>query len=453
MKYRQIKKIARENGLKTTDLIALARKNDPFYFGTEGDWEKARWAREYWERMGSPMNVHPRRIHYYIVSLDDPTRYDGKAYKNVETDWKHLTECLKAARYLGEIPFEAITDARNPKVALHHSPMSDSNYTPQPVQLTSDLRIERPYFYLDSIEELIDRKVDSLVESQLEGSYYSSEGRQPYLCEVWVEKTTMTDVLDPVTRRYAANLQEGKGESSIRMALNLVNRVRNLKRKGFMKPVRIFYISDFDPHGRNMPKSMARHLEFFIRESVGFDMDVKVKALALTEGQCREYELPRTPVSDERMLGKWETRYGEGRTELDALEAQQPGLLEQIVEEALEEYYDSEMDKKVRHAEQNLKSEIEDAITEEIEKKREDMEKARKKLQPKLREAREFIEKWEEENRELIKEYKNLFDIDPDLDGIELVEPDADVYPNEHGFFFDSKLSYFDQLREYKERW
>lgn len=452
--YEEIKEYAKANDTSVTDLIALARKNDPFYFGTEGNREKAKWARKYWKEMGSPSGVHPRRIHYYIVSLDNPTRYDGAPYKNIKKDWNHLTECLKAARYLGEIPFGAITDARNPEVRLYHSPGSDKKYNSWPVYPEDDLEIGKPHLGYTTLENLIDLKVSSLVNEQLKNTEYSSTGRQPYLCEIWVEKTTMTDVLEPVAAKYSANLQEAKGESSIRMAFNLVNRLRTLKDKGFKKPVRVFYISDFDPHGLNMPKSMARHLEFFIRKILDFDVDLKVKALALTESQCKKYKLPRTPISDERMIGDWKDKFGEGRTELDALEVQQPGLLKRIVEEALKEYYDPEMDKKVRQAEQEMREEIEEEIRGEFEEKEEELKEAREDLAQALKGIKKEVENWEGKNRELIEKYRDLFEVNPDLDDIEFKEPDADVNPKEGSeWFFDSNFDYFDQLKKYKERW
>lgn len=448
--YERIKEFAKANNRNTGELIALARKNDPFYFGTEGDKKKAEWAKEHWQDMGSPRGVHPRRIHYYIVSKENPTRYNGKPYKNVKKDWNHLTECLKAARYLGKIPISAISDERNPAPQRHHTPTQDLEYNPTRTWASSDLTIQSPKLAHGSVEDLIDKKVKSLVERQFDNVDYSALGRQPYMIEIWCEKSTMTDVLKPIVRKYSVNLQEGKGEVSITMVKKLIDRVRSLKRKGFLKPVRIFYISDYDPHGDNMPKSMARKIEYFVRNEVSYEVDIKVKPLALTEDQCRKYELSTTPVSDERYLDSW----GVKRTELDALEAQHPGLLAEIVENAVEKYYDPEMREKVRQAEQEMRDEIENEIRGELEAKKEKLRETREKLAEALENIRAELEEWKEENKDLIDDYNSLFNLSPSFDGIEFREPKTNADPVEGAeWFFDSQLDYFDQLEKYKERW
>jgi hypothetical protein len=52
-----------------------------------------------------------------------------------------------------------------------------------------------------------------------------------------------------------------------------------------------------------------------------------------------KYKLPRTPIKEsERRAAKFEERYGEGATELDALEALHPGELRKIVEAEIDRY-------------------------------------------------------------------------------------------------------------------
>jgi hypothetical protein len=64
----------------------------------------------------------------------------------------------------------------------------------------------------------------------------------------------------------------------------------------------------------------------------------------LTADQCKQYHLPRTPIKDsERRAGVFEARHGAGATELDALEALHPGELRKIVIEAVDHYYDSDL--------------------------------------------------------------------------------------------------------------
>jgi hypothetical protein len=62
MDYQTIKRLAREHKVTVPDLIALARQNDPFYTGTKGDLDKARWFAGLWERFGYTDKVHLRRV-------------------------------------------------------------------------------------------------------------------------------------------------------------------------------------------------------------------------------------------------------------------------------------------------------------------------------------------------------------------------------------------------------
>src|SRR6185437_10679057 len=71
---------------------------------------------------------------------------------------------------------------------------------------------------------------------------------QRFHVELWVEKSTMNDVLAPLAQRYGVNLITGEGELSATACYRLIERA---KQGG--KPIRILYLSDFDPAGDTMP--------------------------------------------------------------------------------------------------------------------------------------------------------------------------------------------------------
>ena len=156
---------------------------------------------------------------------------------------------------------------------------------------------------------------------------------QPYQLEVWIEKSTMDDVITPVCREFGANLVTSLGFQSITSVISLLRRIH--------KPTRILYISDFDPAGDRMPTAVARQIEYWLPEYAGCS-DVKLTPIALTAEQVQQYRLPRIPVkdSDRRKVG-FEERYGEGAVELDALEAVYPGELASVLREALSPYVDT----------------------------------------------------------------------------------------------------------------
>jgi hypothetical protein len=91
--------------------------------------------------------------------------------------------------------------------------------------------------------------------------------------------------------------------------------------------------------GEDMPVSVARKIEFFLRRDGADGLDIRLNPLVLTAGQIAEYGLPKIPIKDsDPRKGRFEARHGEGAVELDALEALHPGTLAQIVEAAIDRY-------------------------------------------------------------------------------------------------------------------
>ena len=157
-------------------------------------------------------------------------------------------------------------------------------------------------------------------EEEDEGEQQQQHGSQQRLIyKVWAEKTTMNDVLEPLCRRYQANLITGMGFMSITAVVDLLARIRQIG-----KPGRILYISDYDPAGFGMTIAVARQVEFWAQ---GEGLDVALTPLVLTAEQVAQFRLPRAPVksSDRRKAG-WVATHGAGAVELDALEALHPGV-------------------------------------------------------------------------------------------------------------------------------
>ncbi len=116
--YDSIKQLAREAGCKVTDLIVLSSGNDPFYAGVPFRRERAEWFADLWNRFGFQHGVHLRRIHYVLVSQEEPILWpNGEPYQNTENDWSYLDTASLAARYLGFIPPDVLIDRRNPELS------------------------------------------------------------------------------------------------------------------------------------------------------------------------------------------------------------------------------------------------------------------------------------------------------------------------------------------------
>ncbi len=236
--YSEIKQIAKACGCRITDLLALAPANDPFYAGSPAGRRDAEWFARIWEQFNFGSGTHLRRIHYRIVSQDPPIpKPDGKPYLNTDNDWKYLGSASLAARYLGLVPAENFIDRRNPK------PQAFWKFQ----ECNPSIRV------YDHFPDIWMPQCPDMPALTLTGF----EMQQNFLTEVWCEKSTMNDILVPLCQSLGTNLVTGVGEMSETMCRDLVHRVQNAG-----VPARIFYISDFDPAGRSMPKAVCEKLNF-----------------------------------------------------------------------------------------------------------------------------------------------------------------------------------------------
>lgn len=329
------KALVRQLGLRNVDdLLALHRSNDPFFRGSPAHWRDARWFAGIWEQAGFVNGVHLRRIHYRILGTGERLPGSGDVYENLDLHWSTLSSAGKSARLLGLVNPEAFIDQRNDAPQLHVYPRLS---TPEPewetagdtswtLPMLGSWQLEPRPFHLPGV--------------QVTGYDYEPDD-QPVLLELWIEKSTMNDVLGPVCRQLGINLVTGTGFQSITGAISLLRRA---ERHG--KPAHVFYVSDFDPAGVAMPVSVARQAQFWAGKR-GIDAELTLHPIVLTAEQVAEYDLPRIPVkldkhgqADPRGK-KFEAQNGEGVVELDALEGRHPGVLADLVRQAAEPYIDA----------------------------------------------------------------------------------------------------------------
>ncbi len=363
--YETIKIIAKDHGIKVADLCALAPKNDPFYTGRPSEILAARWFADLYQQFQYGAGVHLRRIHYRIVSQETAiTRPDGTLYLNTQRDWDYLNEASKWARYLNLVLPDRFVDRRNPEAILYaqHYPPGHFFYEdPSPgYELLDATGDDLETYRLPQLPQLPNLPNDLPLRPALQPQGYDGI-QQAYHLEVWCEKTTMNDVLEPICAAYNANLVTGAGEMSITSCVEFLKRVRASN-----KPARILYISDFDPAGLGMPISVARKIEFFQRNKGFGDLDISLQPLALTADQVAEFNLPRVPVKDSDLRkATFEANHGEGQVELDALESLYPGELHNLVRTALDQYYDHTLTRRARQTKANLKEHL-DQLAEEV---------------------------------------------------------------------------------------
>src|SRR5215208_569220 len=422
--------VREERGRKPTvaDLIVLASQHDPFNSGTDGDVANAKW---FAEVFGSSTGTHLRRIHYRLVSRGDVMRADGKLYENNEDSWEYLQWASKHARDQGRVNPEDIVDRRNPSPHIHMAPGVGEG-----PEFSYELETSR----LDRIETSLGSSYFEPVEVEVHAFGYTyEEALQPYHVEVWAEKTTMNDILIPLCRSLGVNYVSGAGYQSVTAMVALLDRVGRLE-----KPCRVLYVSDFDDAGRNMPKQMARHMEFW-SERYETDHDIRVEPVVMTKEQAAKY--PKAPDT--------------GAVELDAMEELDPGELARIVRKSAAQFRDFGLPRKVhasaREAQEIANEAVEEAIAEEagaVEEIKGEAEEIYERYRARLEElAAELDAELEPLDGRLetlqLEVREKLEALEPDLPPIP--EGETEEEPEDEGWLFDSSREYLEQLDYYKE--
>jgi hypothetical protein len=424
--------IKEERGRKPpiTDLLVLSPQNDPFYAGTETEKAMAEW---FAEVFGNSTGSHLRRIHYRLVSRGDVMRADGVLYENNKNSWDYLNNASRYARYLGRVDPEDIVDRRNPSPHIYMAPG---------LGLGPEWSYEVDTSPLDRISTDLGSSYFEPVEVETEVSgYLYEESLQPYHVEVWAEKTTMNDILVPLCSTLGANYVSGAGYQSITAMVSLLrDRVRRLE-----KPCRVLYVSDYDAAGRNMPRQMARHMEFW-SERYGTDYDIRVEPIVMTAEQARDY--PAAPDS--------------GAVELDAMEELDPGLLARIIRENVAQFRDFDLSHKVhenaREARRIVNEAVEEAIAEELAaveevkgEAEEIYERYRARLEELAGELEEELEPLDDRLETLQQAVREKLEaLEPDLPP--LLEGELEEEPEDYGWLFDSRRDYREQLVYYNDR-
>jgi hypothetical protein len=246
----------------------------------------------------------------------------------------------------------------------------------------------------------------------------------------------------------------GAGFQSITSAVQLV--ARRARESG--KPVRVLYLSDFDPAGDKMPAAIARQIEFWLPLYVP-GAEVKLTPLGLTRAQVVAYALPTIPIKDsDSRKGNFEKKHGGGAVEVDALEALYPGELARIVRAALDPYIDPTLADRLFVA----GGQAQDRIADEWE---DDTLQVRTRLAEVETEAQAIYGRYEQELDELRQRLEQeLAPVRATLDElrqeVDLAQatfaptfparPQSTARPGEAPWLYESQRTYLEQLGAYK---
>jgi hypothetical protein len=169
--------------------------------------------------------------------------------------------------------------------------------------------------------------------------------RQPFRIAFVGEKSSLGDVLRPIAKEVGAELLLSSDDCSETHIAEMAKRAADDGR-----PFVVLYFSDFDPGGWGMPIGVARKFQAH-RDLRYPNLDVQVHHVALTREQVHEFNLPSTPLKEkERRAAAWRAKWGHDQTEIDALAALRPDLLEQIARDAVRAFYDQTLTDRIAAA-------------------------------------------------------------------------------------------------------
>jgi hypothetical protein len=335
--------VSREEMRCSRDALTVLQV-DPYRFDTPANHRDATWVADQLERaIGGFRRIHWRGLHYAIVAAGNIIKPSGAVYRNTEEDWHWLLDhAAKAARWLGYVPFERISDSRNSDPVIHRKPEGAA-----------------PWRYFSTGIDLTEIPGGDSI--RLATGVAQFEGRQPYSLSIFGEKASLEDVLLPIAQKFEADLFLSSGEISDTL-------LHRMAKDGAAdgRPMAVFILADFDPAGHQMAVSIGRKLQA-LRDLFFPSLEFEVVAVALTVHQVRDLGLPSTPLKDtEKRADRWRAAFGVEQTEIDALATLRPLDLTKIVETALEPYYDGSLGRRVWAAHREAQVEAERAIEQRI---------------------------------------------------------------------------------------
>ena len=422
---RLLEETAAAEGLPLKDLTVLSPQVDPFRIDTPANHRDGKWLADAVETLGllaGDRMIHERGMHYAIALAAEPfIKPEGTPYENNDDDWEWLGGALKAARWLGYIPFDRVFDKRNaaPVVRLFEAAQ------PWPY-LHFGVRVDIP----DAAD------IEPVV------GLAGFVGAQPYKLVVIGEKASLEEGLSPVAARFGADLYLPTGNISD----VLVHQIAKVGAEDG-RPMVVIYFADCDPAGWNMPIEVGWKLAAF-KESLYPDLEFRQYRALLTPGQVREHQLPVGPLKRkpngeyaDLRAGAWITAMGVEQTEVDVLTlpAMLP-LLRRIATAALEPFYDDTLNRRVNEAMTSWEMEAQDAVDDAIDQ--EHLDRLRVDAEAKLATLRAEIDAINEAAR-------------VEVGGFDLPEIPPVPEPVRHGDqpmpLLDSSWPFVEQVRRLRE--
>lgn len=257
-------------------------------------------------------------LHYWALNNRQHLKPDSSEYTNTIKNYKYLVDACDKAQYLGLIPFHLFSE---------HNNLSDLQNIPTPAY-SCHIRQCHVIF-----KHMFDRFCTSYVRCM-------AAKLNPIHTEIWLGNSNSAPLIKPIADRYNINLIASHQPISITTIFQFVRRISQARR-----PIRILHLSDFDPadvnhHLRTKAKLNMLLDHFHLKNK----HNLKIRHLMLSADQCAAFALPTEPTGRNSANPK---------TELLAIEANQPGYIAETLEKYLKRYIDLSALKKTTAATHN----------------------------------------------------------------------------------------------------
>jgi hypothetical protein len=236
-----------------------------------------------------------RQLYYQLVA--------GDHIPNNQREYKKIGNVVNKGRLAGFIDWNMIEDrVRNPKENTHW------------------------------------RNPKHILDAAVNGYYESRWKYQNEYVEVWCEKDAVSNIIQPVCSKWDVIFMANRGYSSQSALYEAGKRFEAAHFEG--KYLHLIYLGDHDPSGMDMTRDVEDRMNLFLgyREEAEEDIPIVVDRIALNMPQIKLYNPPENPAKQtDSRFEVYADQYGDASWELDAL---QPSVLEQVVDDAVEAHVD-----------------------------------------------------------------------------------------------------------------
>jgi hypothetical protein len=329
---------------------------------TKVDHLKAEWATKIYRESGLKGST-ARAVHYFALGRTDYPVFNKKGLNKFrdyhDEDDANITEWIALAKRQALIDWDDLPDESVGEYG-------EMTFIPSDQDFSYSYTLYRP----DLVELSEYLKRETVV-----CEYEPVKRSQTYHIELWVEKSTMNGILQPVCDKYHAVLVTFRGHCSWGAVRKLCKRVAADGR-----PALVFYLSDMDASGFRMAAELCDKAIELNSNFYDGRLNIRVKRIGLTPAQVVEHHIPmvnRKPGEKAHagLYRKYAESYGLDPTkkaELDALERYCPGGVSAFVDNFLRKFYDSALEQRCAATTREFLHSISDspALPEEVVSKR-----------------------------------------------------------------------------------